>query len=119
VLASGEDGEMFERLLAAGLKVVFLGGARVHHKVEAFRATKRYLRRWRMQTSRNIVLARGLPGERRLFNIPLYLFPQIARALGRVVSGRLWQAADEAFQREMVLCHFIGVVQGLRQQRRP
>jgi len=119
VLASGEDGEMFERLLAAGLKVVFLGGARVHHKVEAFRATKRYLRRWRMQTSRNIVLARGLPGERRLFNIPLYLFPQIARALGRVVSGRLWHAADEAFQREMVLCHFIGVVQGLRQQRRP
>jgi len=45
--------------------------------------------------------------------------PQIARALGRVVSGRLWHAADEAFQREIVLCHFIGVVQGLRQQRRP
>ena len=37
VLASGEDGEMFERILAAGMKVMFLGGSRVHHKVESFR----------------------------------------------------------------------------------
>ena len=37
VLASGEDGDMFERILAAGLKVMFLGQSRVHHKVESFR----------------------------------------------------------------------------------
>jgi len=115
VLASGEDGEMFERLLAAGMKVVFLGGSRVHHKVESFRTTKRYFRRWRIQTSRNIVMSRGMPGERRIFNIPLYLFPQLLRALGRTLSGRLFCASDEAFHREIVLCHFIGVVLGLRQ----
>jgi hypothetical protein len=39
-------------------------------------------------------------------------------ALGRIASGRLLHAADEAFHREVVLCHFVGVVQGLWQQRR-
>ncbi|MDV7401319.1 hypothetical protein RZS08_58420, partial [Arthrospira platensis SPKY1] len=67
VLASGEDGEMFERILAAGLKAVFLGRSRVHHKVEAFRTQKAYFRRWRYQTSRNIAISRGVTGNRRLF----------------------------------------------------
>ncbi|MEW6415321.1 MAG: glycosyltransferase [Pseudomonadota bacterium] len=113
VLASGEDSEMFERILAAGLKVVFLGRSRVHHKVESFRLTKRYFRRWRMQTSRNLAISRGVPGARRVFNIPLYLFPQFLRALARALAGKLTQPPDEAFNREMVVCHFLGTFAGL------
>lgn len=118
VLASGEDGELFERILAAGLKAVFLGGSRVHHKVEAFRITKAYLRRWRFQTSRNLAISRGVRGSRRIFNIPLYLVPQTLRALARAGWGRLTMPADEAFNRELVVCHFIGTLQGLWQSRR-
>jgi len=117
VLASGEDGEMFERILAAGLQVVFLGSSRVHHKVESFRLTKRYFRRWRFQTSRNIAQSRGAPGARRLFNIPLYLFPQLARAIGRMLWSRLSGPADEAFNREIVVFHFLGLMQGLYRAR--
>lgn len=113
VLASGEDGEIFERVLAAGLKVVFLGDARVHHKIEGFRATKSYFRRWRRQTSRNLAIARGMRGDRRVFNIPLYLFPQFLRALMRAVGGHFTEADDEAFYREMIVCHFLGTLQGL------
>lgn len=113
VLASGEDGEMFERILAAGMKVMFLGGARVHHKVEAFRVTKRYFRRWRFQTSRNIAQSRGLAGERRLFNIPLFVYPQLVRAVGRTMWGHLTKPRDEAFNREIVVFHFLGLMQGL------
>jgi hypothetical protein len=102
VLASGEDGEMFERILAAGMKVVFLGGSRVHHKVESFRTTKLYFRRWRVQTSRNLAMSRGVPGTRRIGNVPLYLLPQTARAALRAVWGRLTLPGDEAFQREIV-----------------
>ena len=115
VLASGEDGDMFERILAAGLKAVFLGGSRVHHKVEAFRTTKTYLRRWRMQTSRNAAIAMGVAGERRLFNIPLYLLPQFARALLRAVTAKFTAPRDEAFNREMIVCHFWGTFVGLWQ----
>lgn len=117
VLASGEDGEMFERILAAGLKAVFLGKARVHHKVEAFRMTKAYLRRWRRQTSQNLAISRGVSGERRVFNIPLYLFPQFARAILRMLVARFRSPADESFNRELIVCHFIGTFQGLLKSR--
>ncbi|HYE37068.1 glycosyltransferase [Methylocaldum sp.] len=113
VLASGEDIELFERILAAGLKAVFLGQSRVSHKVEAYRCTKRYLRRWRFQTSRNLAVSKGLPGSRRIFNIPFYLFPQLMRAARGVITGRFTLPADEAFYREMLLCHFLGAIQGL------
>lgn len=117
VLASGEDGELFERILAAGLPAWFLGGARVHHKVEAFRLTKKYLRRWRYQSSRNIALSRGLSGARRVLGIPLFVFPQTLRAAWRVVVGHMTCAPDEAFNREMVLCHFLGLMEGLYRRR--
>ena len=117
VLASGEDGEMFERILAAGMKVVFLGRSRVHHKVEGFRTTKRYFRRWRFQTSCNIAQSRGMEGERRLCNVPLYVFPQLLRAVGRMLSGRLTKPADEAFHREIIVAHFLGLIQGLYRSR--
>ena len=113
VLASGEDGEMFERILAAGLKVMFLGKSRVHHKVESFRVTKQYFRRWRIQTSKNLAISRGVAGMRRVGNIPLYLVPQFLRAVMRAVVGYLTQPGDEAFNREMIVCHFIGTFLGL------
>jgi glucosyl-dolichyl phosphate glucuronosyltransferase len=117
VLASGEDGEMFERILAAGLKLVFLGGSRVHHKVESFRLTKRYFRRWRFQTSRNIAQSQGLDGARRLFNVPLYIYPQLLRACGRMVWGHMTAPRDEAFNREIVVVHFLGLIRGLAGSR--
>ncbi|MGB9128228.1 MAG: glycosyltransferase, partial [Thiobacillus sp.] len=117
VLASGEDGELFERILAAQLKVIFIGKSRVHHKVESFRLTKRYFRRWRFQTSRNIAQSCGLAGGRRLFNIPLFVFPQFLRSIVRVAWGHLTQPSDEAFNREMVVCHFLGLMQGLYRSR--
>lgn len=117
VLASGEDGELFERILAAGFKVVFLGQSRVHHKVESFRLTKGYFRRWRFQTSRNIAQSKNMAGERRLFNIPLYVFPQFLRAVARMLWGHVSKPRDEAFNREMVVCHFLGLMQGLYRSR--
>lgn len=117
VLASGEDGEMFERLLNAGMTVMFLGSSRVHHKVEAFRVTKQYFRRWRFQTSRNIAQSRGMQGSRRLLNVPLYVFPQLLRAIGRMVWGHIAAPRDEAFNREIVVFHFLGLIQGLFRAR--
>lgn len=117
VLASGEDWEMFERILASGMKAVFLGKSRVHHKVEAFRLTKGYFRRWRFQTSRNLAISKGISGNRRLLNIPLYLFPQFLRATASALSGHLTQSRDEAFNREMIVCHFLGTFHGLWQAR--
>ena len=119
ILASGEDGEMFERILESGLKVVFLGGARVHHMVETFRLKKSYFRRWRFQTSRNIAQSQGMTGENRIFNIPLYLFPQLGRAMLRALISKVSAPADIAFHHEIIVWHFLGTMQGLWQSRKP
>jgi GT2 family glycosyltransferase len=113
VLASGEDGELFARILAAGGKVMFFGDARVHHSVESFRLTKRYFRRWRFQTSRNLAESRGFPGGRKIWGVPLYLFPQLLRAFGRAFVARFSGPADEAFHKELIAWHFLGSIEGL------
>lgn len=113
VLASGEDGELFERLIDGGYKVMYFPDTRVHHCVEAFRTEKKYFRRWRYQTSCNIAQSRGFPGTRRIFGVPLYLFPQSLRAIAVAVKGRLTLPPDEAFYKEMIVFHFLGVIRGL------
>ena len=118
ILASGEDGEFFDRILAGGAKVMFFGDARVHHSVESFRLTKRYFRRWRYQTSRNLAESRGFPGTRRLFGVPLYLYPQSARAIVRALLARFSAPPDEAFFREIIAWHFLGSLEGLWRNRR-
>ncbi len=116
-LASGEDGELFERILASDLKAVFLGHSRVHHKVESFRLTKSYIRNWRFQSSRNIAQSVEMAGKRRVFNIPLYVFPQLLRASVRMMWGKITKSKDEAFHREIIVFHFLGMIQGLFQSR--
>lgn len=118
VLASGEDGEMFERILNAGMKVMYFDNARVHHQIEAFRTRKHYFRRWRYQTSFNLAQSRGMPGDRRFLGVPMYVFPQLLRAAGRAAISRLTQPADEAFNREVIVWHFLGTIRGLYQVRR-
>jgi len=116
-LASGEDGEMFERMLAADMKIMYLPDANVHHRVEAYRVTKKYLRKWRYQTSLNIARSRGLSGKRHLLGIPLYVFPQLIRAIKNAIVARFTGPEDEAFNREMIVWHFIGTMRGLYQTR--
>lgn len=113
ILASGEDGEMFERLLNGGGKVVFIAHAKVHHKVESFRLTKSYFRKWRYQTSRNIAISNEIPGNRRLAGIPLYIFPQLFRALMNSFTTRFTGNAEEVLQKDIITCHFIGTIVGL------
>jgi glycosyltransferase involved in cell wall biosynthesis len=118
VLASGEDGEMFQRILDAGGKVMFFGDARVHHTVESFRLTKRYFRLWRYQTSRNLAQTRGFPGRRRVFGVPPYLVGQLLRSVARAAAARLTAPADEAFFKEMLVWHFLGAMEGLWRSRK-
>lgn len=118
VLAGGEDIEMFERLLGTGMKAHFLGRSRVHHKVEAYRLRRSYFLRWRLQASRNIALRQGVSGARRLFNVPMYLYPQLLRALGRSLHAHLFRDGAEALHRDMLVCHFLGTMQGLWRERR-
>jgi len=112
-LASGEDGEMFARILQSNSTVMYFPESRVHHRIETFRTKKRYFRRWRYQTSRNIAISRGIDGKRRIQGVPLYLLPQLLRAMGRAFISRFRDSADEAFYNEIIVWHFFGLIDGL------
>jgi len=116
VLAAGEEIDVLMRVVAQGGRVVYFPQARVRHKVEAFRLNKGYFRRWRYQCSMNE--AGALPsGGRRFGGIPLYLFPQLARAAWKSMTMRLTHPADEAFRQEMIVWHFLGLLGGVRRAR--
>jgi glycosyltransferase involved in cell wall biosynthesis len=117
-LASGEDGELFARIIDGGGRVMFFGDARVQHSVESFRLTKRYFRRWRYQTSRNLAQSRGWPGDRRIGGVPLYLCRQLMRAVGRALIAKFSEPPDESFYKEIIAWHFLGSIEGLWRNRK-
>lgn len=113
VLAGGEEIDVLMRIVHRGGQVMYFPAARVRHKVEAFRLTKRYFRRWRYQCSRNEAAA--LPaGGRRIAGVPLYLLPQLLRAAAKSLAMQLRGPADEAFRQEMIVWHFLGLIRGSR-----
>jgi len=116
-LAGGEEIDLFERLLAKGGKVMFFGDVRVYHRIEKSRLTKRYFRRLRYQSSRNIAQSEDIAGDRRFLGVPLYMFPQFARACRNAIMARLSQPRDEAFHRELIVWHFLGLITGLAASR--
>jgi glycosyltransferase involved in cell wall biosynthesis len=113
VLAGGEEIDVLMRIVQRGGRVMYFPQAKVRHKVEAFRLTKRYFRRWRHQCSLNEAASWPQATGRQLRGVPLYLFPQLARAVWRSLAMRLTRPPDEAFRQEMIVWHFLGLMRGL------
>lgn len=113
ILSGGEEWDLFERLLNSGGKIMYLPDTRVHHKVESFRLKKRYFRRWRFQASRNIAQTCEIPGGRGIIGVPFYFIPQLIRAVIKALKGRFWLAEDQAFHQEIIVWHFMGMINGL------
>lgn len=116
VLAGGEEIDVLMRIVERGERVMYFPQARVRHKVEAFRLSKRYLRRWRYQCSLNKARAWPAVEGRTLAGVPLYLFGQLLRSAWRTATMRLLRPADEAFCQEMIVWHFLGLIHGLAQR---
>ena len=55
----------------------------------------------------------GYPGTRLLFGVPLYIFAQTLRAIGKTLLGYLTLPEDKAFRQEIIVWHFLGVIAGL------
>lgn len=114
VLAGGEEIDVLMRVVQSGGRVVYFPAARVRHKVEAFRLSKRYFRRWRYQCSRNEAAAMPAQAGRQAFGVPLYILRQLGTAAWKTLTMTLQGPADVAFRQEMIVWHFLGLASGLR-----
>lgn len=118
VLAGGEEIDVLMRIVRGGGRIVYFPEARVRHKVEAFRLSKRYFRRWRYQCSRNEAATLEIPQGRSVFGVPVYILRQLAASAWKTLVMKLREPADVAFRQEMIVWHFLGLVEGLRGGRR-
>jgi len=79
----GEEYDLFLRLLKATKKGYYLPDAVVYHIIEKHKLTKRYFRLLHYYEGRNNGKSYDLRGGRHISGIPLFVFPQLIRAVYR------------------------------------
>jgi glycosyltransferase involved in cell wall biosynthesis len=88
-LLSGEDEDLYDRLLASGARGVYLPDLKIYHYVPPERLTRRYFRRWCFWNGVSLGLlerTRRQPGAY-LLGIPRWRFRSAARGLATGVAG--------------------------------
>ncbi len=105
----GEDIEIYERLLQAGCSVRWVPDALIYHRVESPKLRRSYFldlhfRQGRTEGARKRARQSRLP--------PLYLLPQLARALRAAVALRVGAGADSSLRTEMNVAYFMGYIAG-------
>ncbi|HYN84173.1 MAG TPA: glycosyltransferase family A protein [Pyrinomonadaceae bacterium] len=104
-MLSGEDQDMFERLMQAGARGLYLPELIIYHYVPAERLTKKYFRRWCFWNSVSLGL---LDRERRapvayLGGVPRWMYRNAARGLLTATKAGLGRNGDSsrAFSEEL------------------
>jgi len=98
-LRTGEDHELYLRLVAAGFRGVYAPKAVVHHFVPAARLTREYFRKWLYQNGRDVCrleasYQRPVP---RLLGVPRYMWRESAEAAASAcVAAVAGHPADRA-----------------------
>jgi glucosyl-dolichyl phosphate glucuronosyltransferase len=115
-LGSGEDHEMFVRLLDHGARGKFLPSLRIYHKIPAERVSRSYFRAWCLEHGRSVgIMQRTIP-ERvpHMLGLPRY---RIRHALGHLgVFAASWLTfrggTPRALAAELHVLDFVGFVRG-------
>lgn len=120
-LMSGEDEDLYVRLLSAGAHGLYIPDLKIYHYVPADRLTKPYYRRWCFWNgvSRSLIEGRRPSAAIRIGKVPRYLYGRAVRGLVQLL--RPFRAAvDPAsrFAAELALWHIVGFIYGTYFRRR-
>lgn len=108
----GEDIEIYERLLQAGCRVRWVHDALIYHRVESPKLRRGYFLDVHFRQGR-IEGARERERSRRSRVPPIYLLPQLARALRAAAGRRLGGGgAHMSLRSEMNVAYFLGYSAG-------
>jgi len=114
-LLAGEDEDMYQRLLAAKAKGLYIPALRIFHHVPVERLTKSYFRRWCFWRGVSCgVLDRHRPAKvNYLLGIPRYLYGNAARGMFRAVSSVLRRGdVSRRFSDELATWDLVGFMYG-------
>jgi glycosyltransferase involved in cell wall biosynthesis len=118
-LFKGAETDYFHRLAAQGeARIFYEPRAIVYHQVQPFQLTKKYFR----TIHYNAGFQKALHDEQRFGRtfggVPLFLFPQLARNVGRYVGRLIAEGPDLAFRQQMTVGHFLGTMLGYAKRAR-
>jgi len=115
-LLSGEDEDMYHRLLAAGAKGFYLPDLIIHHKILPARLTKKYFRSWCFWRGVSLGLLERTRKQAcpYLFGVPRWQYRTAARGLLIGIRSLVVKPKQEpeAFASELALWDFLGLFYG-------
>lgn len=122
-LLSGEDEELYHRLLGSGARGMYLPTLRVYHHVGAERLTRKYFRRWCLWRGVSLGLLERTRKQpvAYLFGVPRWQYKTAARGLVSGLMGLVVRPKDErkAFASELAFWDFVGMFYGRHFRRVP
>jgi len=118
-LFKGAETDYFHRLAAAGeARIYYEPRAIVYHRVQPHQLEQRYF----LTIHFNAGFQRALYDRRefrsRAFGVPLFLYPQLSRAVAKYLGLLVSRGPNQAFRQLMTVGHFLGTMAGYRNARR-
>jgi glycosyltransferase involved in cell wall biosynthesis len=111
-LFKGAETDYFHRLAATGGRIFYAPAAIVYHQIQPFQLRKRYFRTLHYNAGVQKAYYDPRTYRRRLFGIPLFLFPQAARNVARYIGQLCTRGPDWSFRQQMTVGYFLGMMQG-------
>lgn len=115
-LLSGEDEELYGRLLASGAKGMYLPSLKIYHHVGADRLTRKYFRSWCFWRGVSIGLLERTRKQRcaYLLGVPRWQYRSAARGVVSGLMGLVVSPKEEskAFASELAFWDFLGLFYG-------
>lgn len=108
-LLSGEETEVFSNFLLSDKKIYYQPKALVHHKIQAFRITKKYFRKRCFDGARTKVkMERGLYTGKKILKIPAYLFKDLFINLFNYLKFIVFFNEEKSFFYELEIFFILG-----------
>ncbi len=118
-LFKGAETDYFHRLTAAGdARIFYEPRAIVYHRVQPFQLQQRYFLTIHFNAGFQKALYDTREFRRRALGIPLFLYPQLTRAMTRYLGLLVARGPNQAFRQLMTVGHFLGAMAGYRSARK-
>jgi glucosyl-dolichyl phosphate glucuronosyltransferase len=113
-LLSGEDEDMYRRLLEANAKGLYVPDLKILHYIPAARLTKTYHRKWCFWRGASYAVLDGIRREPvcYLFGVPRYLYGKAARGLIQNLKILSRSTPAQRFANELAAWELIGFLYG-------
>jgi glucosyl-dolichyl phosphate glucuronosyltransferase len=114
-LFKGAETDYFHRLAERGdARIYYEPGAIVYHRVQPHQLRQRYFLTIHFNAGYQKAFYDAREFHRRMFGVPVFLYAQLTRAVGRYLGLLVTRGPSKAFRQLMTVGHFLGTIAGYR-----